>query len=89
VDCEECRIFSITSIVRSKQTEMGNFSDQGLFERAGWRMRVLIPAWVVQVASLLGMMGLFSYRLAETIEAWEDKTRENNGSSSIPMVELV
>ena len=59
--------------------------DQVLCSRARWRLRFLIPFWVVQVSILLGLMGIFAYRLAETFEHYDDE--KNNGEA--PMVEVV
>ncbi len=59
--------------------------DQAQFDRAGWLKAVLLPLWIVQIAVLLGIMGVFSYRLAETVENFE----ANDKAGSVPMVELV
>lgn len=45
----------------------------------------MIPFWAVQVSILLGLMGIFAYRLAETFEHYDDE--KNNGEA--PMVEVV
>ncbi|OAA59851.1 hypothetical protein SPI_06049 [Niveomyces insectorum RCEF 264] len=55
------------------------------FERARWRRSLLLPAWTVQIALLLGLLGIFSYRLAETIEHYE----ENDKKGKVPLVEFV
>lgn len=59
--------------------------DQVLYTRARWRKAVLIPLWTVQLAVLLGLMGIFAYRLAETLEHYE----ENDKRGAVPIVELV
>ncbi|KAK0625324.1 hypothetical protein B0T17DRAFT_590934 [Bombardia bombarda] len=59
--------------------------DQVLHGRAGWRLRFLVPCWVFQVAVLLGLMGVFAYRLVETFEHYDEKNK--NGRA--PMVEVV
>ncbi|KAI0377240.1 hypothetical protein F5Y04DRAFT_264942 [Hypomontagnella monticulosa] len=59
--------------------------DNGQFSRARWRKRVLLPCWIAQIGLLLGMMGLFSYRLSNTVKTWKDEEDKGN----IPMVEFV
>ncbi|KAI1136440.1 hypothetical protein F5Y05DRAFT_108418 [Hypoxylon sp. FL0543] len=59
--------------------------DNAQFSRAGWRKRVLLPCWIAQIAILLGVMGLFSYRLSITVRTWKDEEAIGN----IPMVEFV
>ncbi|KAI1763514.1 hypothetical protein GGR53DRAFT_520952 [Hypoxylon sp. FL1150] len=59
--------------------------DNAQFGRARWRKTVLLPCWIVQIGLLLGMTGLFSWRLSNTVNTWEDE--ENHGN--IPMVEFV
>jgi len=59
--------------------------DQILYNRAAWRLRFLVPYWVFQIAIVLGLMGVFTYRLAETFEHYDES--KNNGD--IPMVEVV
>ncbi|KAI1771477.1 hypothetical protein F4818DRAFT_204676 [Hypoxylon cercidicola] len=59
--------------------------DNAQFSRAKWRKRLLLPCWIVQIGLLLGMMGLFSWRLSRTVKTWKDQ--EDHGQ--IPMVEFV
>jgi hypothetical protein len=59
--------------------------DQVLYARAGWRKVILIPAWIFQVTVLLGLMGVFAYRLAETFEHYE----EHDKLGEMPIVEVV
>ncbi len=59
--------------------------DQLLFARAKWRLRLLIPCWTFQIAVLLCLMGIFAYRVAETVEHYD----EENKRGQIPMVEIV
>ncbi|KAI5863613.1 hypothetical protein GGS23DRAFT_506793 [Durotheca rogersii] len=59
--------------------------DNGQFSRAGWRKRLLLPCWIAQILLLLGMMGLFSYRLSHTARTWKEE--EDNGH--VPLVEFV
>lgn len=65
--------------------DMANHRDQARFERAGWRLNFLIASWTAQIAMLLGLMGIFSYRLSTTIRDWEEKDK----AGSLPMVELM
>ncbi|KAI0475161.1 hypothetical protein GGR56DRAFT_500375 [Xylariaceae sp. FL0804] len=57
----------------------------GQFSRAGWRKRILLPCWIVQIGLLLGLLGLFAYRLSRTTRTWDDA--ETRGD--VPMVEFV
>lgn len=59
--------------------------NQAQFAHARWRLAIVIPAWTGQVAILLGIMGIFCYRLAETLDEW-DAMRE---AGDVPRVELV
>ncbi|OTA96573.1 hypothetical protein M434DRAFT_392752 [Hypoxylon sp. CO27-5] len=59
--------------------------DNARFSRAGWRKRILLPCWIAQIMILLGVMGLFSYRLSNTVKTWKDEEDIGN----IPMVEFV
>ncbi|KAK6952859.1 hypothetical protein Daesc_005154 [Daldinia eschscholtzii] len=59
--------------------------DNAQFSRAKWRKRILLPCWIVQVLLLLGMMGLFSYRLSRTSKTWKDQ--QDQGED--PTVEFV
>ncbi|CAK7230404.1 hypothetical protein SBRCBS47491_007574 [Sporothrix bragantina] len=59
--------------------------NQAQFVRARWRRTVLFPVWSFQVIVLLGILGIFSYRLAETAEHFD----ENHKAGKTPTVELV
>ncbi|KAH6615678.1 hypothetical protein B0J18DRAFT_287604 [Chaetomium sp. MPI-SDFR-AT-0129] len=59
--------------------------DQVLYARARWRKTILIPLWVFQLTVLLGLMGIFAYRLAETFEHYEEMNKLNQ----VPIVEVV
>ncbi len=59
--------------------------DQAQFDRARWRKAFVLPLWLAQIVFLLSLMAIFSYRLAETIENYE----ENDKRGNIPMVEIV
>ncbi|KAI0592917.1 hypothetical protein F4775DRAFT_57337 [Biscogniauxia sp. FL1348] len=64
---------------------IGSHRDHAHFDRAGWRKRILLPCWIVQVGLLCGLMGIFSYRLSRTVYTWKDE--EDQGQ--IPLVEFV
>ncbi|KAI2467322.1 hypothetical protein F4781DRAFT_312799 [Annulohypoxylon bovei var. microspora] len=59
--------------------------DNAQFGRSGWKKRVLLPCWIIQIVLLLATMGLFSYRLSNTVTTWKDEEDQGN----IPMVEFV
>lgn len=58
---------------------------QAQFDRARWRMAILLPCWVLQLLLMLSMIGVFSYRLFWTINKYE----EDDAAGRIPAVELV
>ncbi|KAI1433802.1 hypothetical protein GGR50DRAFT_465365 [Xylaria sp. CBS 124048] len=55
------------------------------FSRAKWKRWVVVPCWAFQMTIQAGLVGLFSYRLSQTIMAWED---DANGGG-IPLVEFI
>ncbi|TQN64541.1 hypothetical protein CSHISOI_10882 [Colletotrichum shisoi] len=59
---------------------------QAQFDRARWRMALLIPFWVMQLLVLLVVVGLFSWRLSDTLKNWgtEEQTK-----GMFPLVEVV
>jgi len=59
--------------------------DQVLFARAKWNLRLLVPCWAFQLVVLLCLMGIFAYRVVDTVEHYS--AEKDNGS--IPMVEIV
>lgn len=63
----------------------GTHRDQANFGRAKWRKTVLLPCWAAQIALLCSLMGLFSYRLSNTVTTWKDE--EDKGQ--VPMVEFM
>ncbi|KAL1891190.1 hypothetical protein Sste5346_007823 [Sporothrix stenoceras] len=58
--------------------------NQAQFVRARWRRAILFPVWAFQTALLLAILGVFSYRLAETAEHFA----ENKKAGKVPTVEL-
>ncbi|GJC91703.1 hypothetical protein ColKHC_00529 [Colletotrichum higginsianum] len=59
---------------------------QAQFDRARWRMALLIPFWVLQLLVLLVVVGLFSWRLSDTLKNWDT---EEQTKGMFPMVEVV
>ncbi|KAH6606009.1 hypothetical protein Trco_005162 [Trichoderma cornu-damae] len=64
---------------------MANHRAQARFERAKWRLLLLAPAWSLQLTLAFGMLGLFSWRLGDTIHHFE----ERNKAGKAPTVEYV
>ncbi|KAI0404745.1 hypothetical protein F4802DRAFT_218765 [Xylaria palmicola] len=64
---------------------LGSHRDNAHFSRAGWKKRVMLPCWIIQILILLSVMGLFSYRLSHTVTIWKDE--ESKGDA--PVVEFV
>ncbi|KAK8111909.1 uncharacterized protein PG998_008366 [Apiospora kogelbergensis] len=62
---------------------IGTHRDQAHFGFAKWRKRVLLPCWFIQIPLQLGLMGVFSYRLSNSVNA------HNGQAGQIPMVEFV
>jgi hypothetical protein len=60
---------------------MSHHRQQGQFDRARWRGLILGPFWFLQIALLLCLMGVFSYRLAETSELLKDKGKRASVST--------
>ncbi|KAK1992813.1 hypothetical protein LX36DRAFT_283699 [Colletotrichum falcatum] len=59
---------------------------QAQFDRARWRMALLVPFWVLQLLVLLVDIGLFSWRLSDTLKNWET---EEQTKGMFPLVEVV
>jgi len=59
--------------------------DQAQFDRASWRKALLFPLWLAQIVLLFSLVGIFSYRLADTVP----KFKENKDNGNVPMIELV
>ncbi|KAI8951244.1 hypothetical protein F4801DRAFT_298794 [Xylaria longipes] len=64
---------------------LGSHRDNAHFSRAGWRKRVMLPCWIIQILILLSVLGLFSYRLSRTVTTWE----EEESKGAVPVVEFV
>lgn len=48
-------------------------------------MALLLPCWALQMLLMLAMIGVFSYRLSNTIQKYDDDEKEGK----TPVVELV
>lgn len=47
---------------------MVNHRDQAKHDRAGWRLKVLVPAWMAQSSLLIILIGTASYLLSVAIK---------------------
>ncbi|KAJ6441232.1 Centromere protein V [Purpureocillium lavendulum] len=63
---------------------MANHRAQAQFDRAKWRLLVLLPVWVLQLLLATAMMGLFSWRLGDTIKHYD----ERDGKGQTPTIEF-
>jgi len=52
--------------------------EQAQFDRAHWRLALLVPLWIAQIAVLLSMIGIFAYRLANSIDELQDNDKSND-----------
>ncbi|KAK2034299.1 hypothetical protein LX32DRAFT_721277 [Colletotrichum zoysiae] len=59
---------------------------QAQFDRARWRMAILVPLWILQLLVLLVDIGLFSWRLSDTLKNWQT---EEQTKGIFPLVEVV
>ncbi|OPB36692.1 hypothetical protein A0O28_0057720 [Trichoderma guizhouense] len=64
---------------------MASHRAQAQFQRAKWRLLLLAPAWSLQLTLAFGMLGLFSWRLGDTIHHFE--ARDKAGKA--PVIEYV
>ncbi|KAI0195049.1 hypothetical protein F4808DRAFT_331769 [Astrocystis sublimbata] len=64
---------------------LGSHRDNAHFSLAGWKKRVILPCWILQILILLSVMGLFSYRLSRTITTWEEEDKKG----MVPVVEFI
>lgn len=63
----------------------GNHRAQAQFDRAKWRPMVMIPTWVLQLGLSMSMMGLFAYRLGNSMKVNKDSDKKNDD----PTIEIV
>ncbi|KAH7155188.1 hypothetical protein B0J13DRAFT_219985 [Dactylonectria estremocensis] len=64
---------------------MGNHRKQAQFDRAKWRLGLLLPIWFLQLGLNLTMVGLFAWRLGDTVKSYGEQAKNGN----VPVVELV
>ena len=55
------------------------------FRLARWKLPFLVPSWIGLVAILVTSMGIFAYRLVETLEHY----KERNSGGQVPVIEVV
>lgn len=63
----------------------GNQRSQAQFERAKWRAVVLFPTWIIQLALTMTMMGLFAWRLGDTMKTFDEEKKHGG----VPVIEVV
>ncbi|KAG7419291.1 hypothetical protein DER46DRAFT_191649 [Fusarium sp. MPI-SDFR-AT-0072] len=63
----------------------GNHRAQAQFDRAKWRPMVMIPTWLLQLGLSMSMMGLFAYRLGDSMKVNKDNDKKNDD----PTIEIV
>lgn len=56
---------------------MANHRDQAKFDRAQWRLRVLVPCWLVQASLYIVLIGISAYLLANAVGVSD----ETNGTA--------
>ncbi|KHN97139.1 uncharacterized protein MAM_04736 [Metarhizium album ARSEF 1941] len=64
---------------------MANHRAQAQFERARWRAAVLFPIWALQLLLTTSMMGLFAWRLGDTLK----QSDERESAGRVPTIEFV
>lgn len=57
------------------------------FDRAEWRLRFLIPLWLLQTVLAVVMLGVFGSQLRKTIEEWQ--AEDNDQKESFPVFTVV
>ena len=58
-------------------TKMGRHKAHAKFDRAEWRLRYLIPIWVLQTALAVVMLGVFGSQLHRTMDTWNRKDEDD------------
>ncbi|KAK1248411.1 hypothetical protein MKX08_006631 [Trichoderma sp. CBMAI-0020] len=64
---------------------MANPRAHAQFDRAKWRLFILAPAWSLQLTLALGMLGLFSWRLGDTVHHFDERDK----AGKAPIIEYV
>lgn len=47
---------------------MARQRDQAKFDRSGWRLKLLLPGWVVQISLLLILIGTSAYLFSQAVD---------------------
>lgn len=47
---------------------MGKHRDQAKFDRAEWKLLILLPCWVAQISLLLILLGISAYLLSNAMK---------------------
>ncbi|KAK7433382.1 hypothetical protein QQZ08_000322 [Neonectria magnoliae] len=63
----------------------GNHRAQAQFDRAKWRFMVLLPIWVIQLGLTMTLVGLFAWRLGDTMKTYDDQDKKGG----LPVIEVV
>ncbi|KAM0297576.1 hypothetical protein ACHAPM_009307 [Fusarium culmorum] len=63
----------------------GNHRAQAQFDRSKWRAMVLFPTWALQLCLSMAMMGLFAFRLGDSMKANKDDKKKNDD----PTIEII
>lgn len=50
---------------------MGRHKAHAKFDRAEWRLRFLIPLWLLQTVLAVVILGVFAAQLRQTVEGWK------------------
>ncbi|KAF7547622.1 hypothetical protein G7Z17_g7598 [Cylindrodendrum hubeiense] len=64
---------------------MGSHRKQAQFDRAKWRLMLLLPIWAIQLGLSLTMVGLFGWRLGDTMKTYDDEDKKGG----LPVIEVV
>ncbi|KAK5995609.1 hypothetical protein PT974_04023 [Cladobotryum mycophilum] len=64
---------------------MGRHRAQAQFERARWNLGFLAPVWALQLLLAMALMGIFAWRLGDTVRHYKEK----DDAGKTPIVEFV
>lgn len=64
---------------------MARHRAQAQFDRARWQLRLLVPLWVLQQLLAVANIGLFSWRLGDTLLHYNEREQ----ADGTPIFELV
>ena len=70
---------------QSEEVDMATHKAQAQFERSRWRLMLLVPIWTLQLLLALGIMGLFAWRVGNTLKDYDKLKRDRN----LPTMEFV